>query len=34
MRTWVSRFVRAYLILPDPDPQLSRLDLLDLPSGP
>jgi hypothetical protein len=33
IRAWAGRLVRKYLVLPDPDPQLSRLDLFDLPAG-
>jgi hypothetical protein len=33
MRAWLDRFVRTHLILDDPDPQPSRLDLLDRPTG-
>lgn len=34
MRAWVDRFIRTHLIVDDPDPQPSHLDLLDLPAGP
>jgi hypothetical protein len=30
MPAWLDRFIRSYLIAADPDPQLSRLDMLEL----